>query len=129
MPNSNQEEKLRWIAPILERKIKTKTMALVCPFGERTLKDWLAKYRRGGLSGLENRSTRPKTQPNETSIRIKERVLELRQETDLAALKIHWLLADEGITVHERTAGRILKREGLTRRYRTRKKYQPLNLI
>jgi transposase InsO family protein len=123
MPNSSQEEKLRWINPILEKKISIKTMSEVCPFGERTLKDWLAKYRKDGLVGLENKSTRPKTQPNETAIRVKERIIELRRETDLAALKIRWYLSDEGIDVHERTAGRILKAEGLTRRYRTRKQY------
>lgn len=125
MPNSTQEEKLRWIVPIIDRKISIKNMALVCPFGERTLKDWLAKYRKYGLVGLENKSTRPKTQPNETPIRIKERVIELRNETSLAAIKIHWLMKDEGVKVHPRTAGRILKREGLTRRYRARKESFP----
>lgn len=125
MPNSTQEEKLRWIQPIIDKKISIKSMSLVCPFGERTLKDWLAKYREHGLSGLENKSTRPKSQPNETPIRIKERVIELRNETSLAALKIHWLLEDEGTLVHPRTAGRILKREGLTRRYRSRKEPLP----
>lgn len=125
MPNSNQEEKLRWIMPIIEKKISIKTMALVCPFGERTLKDWLSKYRQYGLFGLENKSTRPRTQPNETAIRVKERIIELRHETDLAAIKIHWLLKDEGVIVHPRTTGRILKKEGLTRKYRIRKQYPP----
>ena len=125
MPNSTQEEKLRWIRPIIDKKITIKNMALVCPFGERTLKDWLSKYRKYGLAGLENKSTRPKTQPHETPIRNKERVIELRNETNLAALKIHWLMGDEGALIHPRTAGRILKREGLTRRYRSRKEPPP----
>lgn len=126
MPNSTQEEKLRWINPILEKKISIKTMAEVCPFGERTLKDWLAKYRKEGLVRLENRSTRPKSQPNETPIRIKERVLKLRREmNDECALKLKWDLAEEGISLHERTIGKILKIEGLTRKYRTRKQYPP----
>lgn len=124
MPNSTQEEKLRWISPVLEKKISIKTMAGVCPFGERTLKDWLAKYRKEGLSRLENRSTRPKSEPNETPIRIKERVLELRKEmNDECALKLKWDLAEEGISLHERTIGKILKIEGLTRKYRARKQY------
>jgi transposase InsO family protein len=125
MPNSNQEEKYRWISPILQKKISIKTMAMACPFGERTLKDWLSKYRQNGLSGLENRSTRPRSQPNETPIRDKERVLELRHETDLCALKLKWLLSDEGVCLHERTIGKILKTEGLARKYRTRKQYPP----
>jgi len=124
MPNSNQEEKLRWIKPVLKKKITIKNMAEVCPFSERTLKDWLAKYRRGGMSGLVNKSTRPKTQPNETPIRIKEKVLELRKEmNDECALKLKWDLEEEGIYLHERTIGKILKAEGVTRKYRSRKQY------
>lgn len=125
MPNSNQEEKMRWIKPILEKKISIKNMTLVCPFGERTIKNWLFKYRKDGLDGLRNRSTRPKSQPNETPIRIKERILELRKESGLAAIKLHWKLEKEGIFIHERTIGKILKAEGLTHKYRTRKKYPP----
>jgi len=124
MPNSSQEEKYRWIKPIIEKKIKIKDAILLCPFSERAIKYWLKQYRENGLSGLENKSTRPRSQPNETPIRIKERVLELRKElNDECALKLSWELADEGIKLHERTVGKILKTEGLTRKYRTRKQY------
>jgi len=121
MPNSTQEEKSRWIKPILEGEITIKDMAKVCPFSERALKYWLALYRSYGIEGLRNRSTRPKTHPKETPIRIKERILELRKEKKRCALKIGWELEDEGIKIHHRTIGKILKAEGLTRRYRTRK--------
>lgn len=96
MPNSTSEEKLRWIKPILEKKISIKNMALVCPFGERTLKDWLAKHKKYGVAGLENRSTRPKTQPNETPIHIKERIIELRKETHLSAKKLYYKIEMAG---------------------------------
>lgn len=126
MPNSTQEEKLRWIAPVLEKRMKIKDLALVCPFSERAIKYWLKQYREGGLLGLENRSTRPRLEPNETPIRIKERVLEIRHDkNDQCALKISWDLLEEGISLHERTIGKILKTEGLTRKYRTRKQYPP----
>lgn len=125
MPNSNQEEKLRWITPILEKRMKIKDLALVCPFSERAIKYWLKQYREYGLIGLENKSTRPKCQPDETPIRVKERVIEYRLETNLCALKISWDLEDEGIFIHERTVGKILKTEGLTRKYRVRKQYPP----
>lgn len=125
MPNSTQEEKLRWITPILENRIKIKDLALVCPFSERAIKYWLKQYREQGLPGLDNKSTRPRSQPNETPIRIKERVLELRRESGHAAIKLHWKLEKEGIFIDERTIGKILKVEGLTRRYRTRKQYPP----
>ena len=121
MPNSTQEEKLRWIKPILDKKISIKKMALVCPFSERAIKYWLSAYRKYGLSGLQNRTTKPKTQPNETPIRIKEKIIEVRKETKKCALKLKWQLEKEGIQIHERTIGKIIKSEGLVRKYRIRR--------
>ena len=121
MPNSTQEEKLRWIKPILDKQISIKNMALLCPFSERAIKYWLSSYRKYGLTGLQNRTTKPKTQPNETPIRIKERIIETRKETKKCALKLKWTLEKEGIYLHERTIGKILKTEGLVRKYRIRR--------
>jgi len=121
MPNSTQEEKYRWIKPILDDEIAIKDMAKICPFSERALKYWLALYHKYGLAGLQNRSTRPKTHPRETPIRIKERVIELRKKKKECALKLQWDLEDEGINLHYQTIHKIIKKEGLTRRYRTRK--------
>lgn len=122
MPNSTKEEKYRWIKPILEKQITIKNMINVCPFSERALKYWLANFRKYGMAGLENRSTRPKTHPNETPIRIKEQVIELRKTTGKCAKKLHWQLENEKhIKLHERTIGKIIKNEGLVRKYRIRK--------
>jgi len=121
MPNSTQEEKYRWIKPLLAKEISIKAMAKVCPFSERTLKCWLAAYRKRGMSGLKNRSTRPKTHPNDTPIRIKERIIELRKKKKQCSLKIKWELEDEGVFVHHQTIQKIIKTEGLTRKYRSRK--------
>ena len=121
MPNSTKEERLRWIQPILDKKISIKNMAEVCPFSERTIKYWLALFRGRGEEGLEPKSTRPKTCPNETPIRVKERIIELRKDTGLAAKKIYWKLEKEDVRVKIRTIGKIIKVEGLTRKYRTRK--------
>ena len=125
MPKSTKEEKYRWIKPILDEEISIKNMAKVCPFSERSLKYWLAHYREFRMDGLENKSRRPKTNPKETHIRIKERIIELRKETKKCALKLKWQLAKEGIVVHRNTIQKIIKKEGLTRKYRTRKiRYQ-----
>jgi len=121
MPNSTQEEKLRWIRPILDNEITIEDMAKVCPFSERALKYWLAAYRERGMAGLQNKSTRPKTHPRETPIRIKERIIELRKEKKQCALKLKWDLEEENIHLHQNTVGKIIRNEGLTRKYRTRK--------
>jgi len=121
MPNSTQEEKYRWIKPILAGEIAIKDMAKVYPFSERALKYWLVAYRKYGLEGLQNRSTRPKTHPRETPIRIKERVIEMRKEKKKCTLKLQWDLEEEGISIHFQTIQKIIKKEGLTRKYRVRK--------
>ena len=78
-------------------------------------------FRKGGIDALEPKSTQPKTSPQETPIWIKERVIELRKETGLCAKKLHWRLAKQGLAVPVSTIGKILKDEGLTRKYRVKK--------
>lgn len=129
MPKSTKEEKYRWIKPILSHEITIKRMAVVCPFSERALKYWLANFRESGMAGLENKSTKPKSQPNETPIRIKERIIELRNETKLCAQKLNYKLKKENIEINDRTIGKIIKTEGLVRKYRIRKlKYKYLKI-
>jgi len=121
MPKSTKEEKFRWIKPIIEKDATIKQMVKVCPFSERSIKYWLANYRKHGMDGLDNKSTKPKSHPKETPIRVKERVVELRHENSLSAIKLHWRLEKEGISIDTRTVGKIIKKEGLVRKYRTKK--------
>jgi transposase InsO family protein len=121
MPGSTKEEKFRWIKPILDNEISIKQMTLVCPFSKRTLNYWLANFRRSGMDGLSNRSTRPKSHPKEKSIRIRERIIEMRHKTRLCARKLQYKLQKENIIVSTRTIHKVIKKEGLTRRYRIRK--------
>lgn len=125
MPQSTKEEKFRWIKSILDKEISIVDMAKVCPFSERSLKNWLAAFRKFGMIGLENKSTRPKSHPNETPIRVKERIVELRKEKKQCALKIMWDLEDEGTKIHFNTVQKVIKAEGLTRKYRSRKAKAP----
>ncbi|MFH1866715.1 MAG: helix-turn-helix domain-containing protein, partial [Patescibacteria group bacterium] len=97
MSKTIKQERLRWVLPIFQREIKLTDVAKICPYSKRSLERWLAVYRQAGLDALEPKSTEPKTQPKETPIRIKERVIEVRQGTKKCALKIHWQLAKEGI--------------------------------
>lgn len=121
MAKTIKEERLRWVLPIVSKELKLVEVAKVCPHGKRSLERWVAGYRRGGEDELEPRSTEPKTQPKETRISIKERVIEIRKQTKKCALKIHWQLKKEGISLHERTIGKLLKKERLVRKYRVKK--------
>jgi len=121
MAKTIKEERLRWVLPVARKEAKLKDVAKVCPHGKRSLERWVAAYKENGEVGLEPKSTEPKTQEKETRIWIKERVIEVRKKTKKCALKIHWQMEKEGISIHERTIGKILKKEGLVRKYRVRK--------
>ena len=97
MSKDIKEERIRWIKPIIEKELKIVDIAKVCPYSERSIKRWLAVYRKYGEAGLEPKSTQPKTQPNETPIRIKEEVIALRKQTGLCAKKLHWRLKKKRI--------------------------------
>lgn len=130
MSKTIKEERLRWVLPIVHNEVKIKDVAKVCPYGKRSLERWIAAYKRGGEEALNPRSTRPNIHPEETPIQIKERVIRLRKETKLCALKLKWRLAKQGIHIHERTIGKILKVEGLVRKYRVRRvKYKYIKAV
>lgn len=121
MPKNIQEERLRWVLMVTESKVRLKDVIGIFPYSQRTLKRWLKEYRTKGKDGLIPKSTAPKTYLTETPICIKERVIELRKKNKLCALKLKWKLKKEGIQIYERTIGKILKKEGLVRKYRIKK--------
>jgi transposase len=121
MPKTIKEERLRWVLPIINKELRLKDVAKVCPYSLRSLERWVSAYKKHGEIGLIPKSTRPKTNPNETPIRIKERIIEIRKKTKKCALKLKWQLAKEGINIHKNTIGKIIKKEGLVRKYRVRK--------
>lgn len=127
MAKTIKEERLRWVLPIVRKEMKLVDMAKVCPHGKRSLERWVAAYKRYGKKGLEPRSTEPKTQPNETPIRIKEQVIEMRRKTKLCAKKLHWRLEKQEVHVPVSTIGKILKDAELVKKYRVKKiKYKYL---
>ena len=121
MPKTIKEERLRWVLPIINKELKLKDVAKVCPHSQRSLERWAASYKRHGEDGLIPKSTRPRSHPNETGIRIKERIIELRKKTKKCALKLKWQLEKENIVIHKNTIQKIIKAEGLVRKYRIRK--------
>jgi len=121
MSKNIKEERSKWLKPIIEKEIKLVDVVKVCPHSQRSLERWLSYYKQYGIKGLEPKSTRPRTNPKETPIRIKERVIELRKETNKCSLKLMWQLEKEGLNIHYQTIAKIIKREGLTKKYRIRK--------
>jgi len=129
MPQTIQEERYRWIKPLLDKEMKMFQLLTICPHSESSLKRWKRAFKLDGMEGLTPISTKPKTQPNETPIRIKERVIEHRKKTRLCAKKVHWQLKKQGLIVPVSTIGKILKDEGLVKKYRIKKiKYKHLRV-
>ena len=103
MSKTIEEERLRWVLPIFNKEIKLKDAVKVCPYSQRTLERWVGNYKKYGEVGLEPKSTRPKTNSNETPIWLKEKIIETRKETKKCALKLNWQLKKEGIKIHKNT--------------------------
>ena len=122
MPYNEVEERLRWISPILKGELTIEQMIKVCPFSERTLKYWLADYREYGEEGLISDSRKPNSCPWATSEEVKTKIIELRKDYHIGGQKIFWKLQKAGFGIKERTVNKILKKEGLVRRYRAKRK-------
>jgi transposase InsO family protein len=121
MAQTIREERVRWVLPIAEGRVRLVDLEKICPHSKRSLERWLSAYKKGGEKALEPKATIPKTSPEETQIWIKEKVVAKRKRTKLCAQKTHWKLKKEGLVVPTRTIGKILKQEGLTRKYRVKK--------
>jgi transposase InsO family protein len=129
MAQTIQEERWRWLKPIINKEMRLVDVAKVCPHSVRSLKRWKKMYKQFGMEGLTPKSTKPKTSPHETSIRLKELVIEKRKDTKLCAKKIHWKLKKDGVLVPLSTIGKILKDEGLVKVYRMKKiKYKHIKI-
>ena len=121
LPKDVVEERLRWVEPIINKEVRLKEVAILFPYGKRTLERWVSQYKRHGRAGLKPLSTKPRSHPNETPIRIKEEIIKLRKDNNKCAIKLNNHFKKLGLTIGTRTIGKIIKSEGLVRKYRTRK--------
>jgi transposase InsO family protein len=95
----------------------------------KTAYKWLKRYREKGAEGLGDRSRAPHHHPNQVAGEIEERVLELRSERPSWGPKKLWAWLEE----HEpekrwpapSTMGEILKRHGMTRKQKKRRRAVP----
>jgi transposase len=75
----------------------------------RTVYKWRQRYRQEGLSGLADRSSRPRRSPTRTLASVEAKVVELRRQR-----RIYDLIANQ-TGLSRATVGRILVRHGLNR--------------
>ena len=75
-----------------------------------TVYKWLGRYREGGLAGLEDGSSRPRTSPRRTADEVVQRILELRRRRRRGP---HQLAAELGLP--RSTVYSVLRRGGMSR--------------
>lgn len=121
MPEAKEFVRYQWIKPVLEGYMSIKDVVRIAPFSERAIKYWLARYREGGMKALQDLSTRPHTHPGALPQAIRDHILLIRDEDRIGGKKIHWKLGKQGITISERVVNKILKQEGRTRGYRSKR--------
>ena len=81
-----------------------------------TLSKWVARYRQGGISELEDRSSAPFHCPTRTSAETVDLIEHWRRTHKWSARRISHELAVRGTVVSARTVTRWLDRAGLNRR-------------
>jgi transposase InsO family protein len=103
------EGRLRLCA-MIEEGWPVATAAESMRISRQTAHKWWKRYLEAGLSGLEDRSSRPRRCPTKTSAKVERRVVELRRRHQLGPAR---LAARAGIPAS--TLHRVLQRHGVSR--------------
>ena len=104
---------------VLRHSEKFGGVAKTCRYfgvGRSSFYRWRAAYEHRGEAGLVNAKPIPKNPANQTSPEVVEKVLYLRSQYHLGAIRIVWYLARyHGISISEAGVTRILRRNGVGR--------------
>jgi len=93
--------------------------------------DYVTKFKKWGMDGLDNRSTRPLNSPTKTPKLIEDRIIKIRTTGNTkgwGAKKIRWQLEQDGIYQNIpsiSTIGAILRRNNLMPKRKKRKRFVP----
>ena len=104
---------------IISKQLSVTDAAAEYGYSRQHIHRLLKRYREGGLDALDARSRRPKSNPNQTSTELRNRIIELRtslagQGLDNGPVTIAWHLEHEGLAVPSTsTIRRILSTAGL----------------
>lgn len=87
---------------------------------QRTAYKWLARFRKEGRSGLQDRSSRPLNAPNRTKAAVVARVIDLRRQ------RLPATVVGQQLGIPRSTVGLILRKKGLSRWSSLEKKKPPI---
>lgn len=87
---------------------------------------WDRRFEEKGLSGLQDRSRRPRSSPSKTPGEIEAKVREARERTGYGRKRLPWYLwQEEGFVLSPHTIRHILRRNGHTNCRKRRKVFYP----
>lgn len=94
---------------VLVQGLRAQEAAQAAGVDVRTVYKWLKRYREEGRPGLEDRSSRPKRCPHQSSESVRQRIIELRHQRQ------SYDQISQAVDVSPTTVSRILAQEGLNR--------------
>lgn len=107
------------VLKIVSKQLSVTAAAAEYGLSRRHLHRLLARYRDGGIEAVEARSRAPRSSPHRTPAKVRDRIVELRQEltgqgSDAGPVTIGWHLEREGLAAPSTsTIRRILHDAGL----------------
>jgi len=122
---SKVEQRYEAVLGVIRDGLRVTEVAEAIGVGRQTVHVWLARYEAEGLSGLEERSHRPKASPLQMPAAIEARVLELRrQHPGWGPARLAHRLGKEGVDPVPSHSGiyRALVRHGLIEPKQRRKR-------
>ena len=110
MDNELLTPRLAWMLHVKESGSISKTCETFS-ISRKTFYKWLKRYKQsnGDSRSLVDQSRRPHTFPRATPQHIKERLFQLKDETGFGQRLLKRRLAEENISLSERTIWKILK--------------------
>jgi transposase InsO family protein len=111
-----QEQRVRFVIAAARGEKPLSSLCAEFDISRPTGYLWLERYRSAGVSGIAERSRRPRSSPARTAEQVERRIVWLRAERpDWGARKLSVLLEREGLRVPVATVHRVLLRHGLVR--------------
>lgn len=112
------EERVRFVLAVTQERESMTALCRAYGVSRKTGYKWLQRYEEAGLSGLHDRSRRPRSSPGRVSADVEQLVLRERQRHPHWGPKKlrHRLVAKHGLTAVPAvsTVGNLLRRQGLT---------------
>jgi transposase InsO family protein len=119
------DERVHFISDYLTSRYEVSSLCDAYGISRKTGYKWIGRYEEQGVDGLKEVSRRPHNSPYRTPFRIKKEIIELRKRYGWGPKKLLSIMKSrhpEGYLPGRSTVCDILKREGLIKKRRARRK-------